>query len=99
MAQITGFVLRDDKPFAGAMVVLVPQDPSADWLLFRRDQSDSDGTFALPAVLPGHYSAIAIENGWDLDWASPAVLQPYLKNGTPVEVTGEGKMSINVQLQ
>ena len=99
MAQITGVVLRDDKPFAGAMVVLVPQDPSADWLLFRRDQSDSDGTFALPAVLPGHYSAIAIENGWDLDWASPAVLQPYLKNGTPVEVTGEGKMSINVQLQ
>jgi hypothetical protein len=99
MAQITGFVLRDDKPFAGAMVVLVPQDTSADWLLFRRDQSDSDGTFTLPAVLPGHYSAIAIENGWDLDWASPAVLQPYLKNGTPVEVTGEGKMNIKVQLQ
>jgi hypothetical protein len=99
MAQITGVVLREDKPFAGAMVVLVPQDPSADWLLFRRDQSDSDGTFTLPAVLPGHYSAIAIENGWDLDWASPTVLQPYLKNGTPVEVTGEGKMSIKVQLQ
>jgi 5-hydroxyisourate hydrolase-like protein (transthyretin family) len=99
MAQITGVVLRDDKPFAGAMVVLVPQDPSADWLLFRRDQSDSDGTFTLPAVLPGHYSAIAIENGWDLDWASPAVLQPYLKNGTPLDVTGEGKMSIKVQLQ
>ena len=99
MAQITGVVMRDDKPFAGAMVVLVPQDPSADWLLFRRDQSDSDGTFTLPAVLPGHYSAIAIENGWDLDWASPAVLQPYLKNGTPVDVTGEGKMNIKVQLQ
>jgi len=99
MAQITGVVLRDDKSFAGAMVVLVPQNPSADWLLFRRDQSDSDGTFTLPAVLPGHYSAIAIENGWDLDWASPAVLQPYLKNGTPVEVTGEGEISIKVQLQ
>jgi 5-hydroxyisourate hydrolase-like protein (transthyretin family) len=99
MAQIAGVVLRDDKPFAGAMVVLVPQDPLADWLLFRRDQSDSDGTFNLPAVLPGHYSAIAIENGWDLDWASPAVLQPYLKTGTPVDVTGEGKMNIKVQLQ
>ncbi|HEY4899301.1 MAG TPA: carboxypeptidase-like regulatory domain-containing protein [Terriglobales bacterium] len=99
VAQITGVVLRDDKPFAGAMVVLVPQDPSADWLLFRRDQSDSDGTFTLPAVLPGHYRAIAIENGWDLDWASPAVLQPYLKNGTPIDVTGEGKMSIKVHLQ
>ena len=98
-ARINGVVLRDDKPFAGAMVVLVPQDPSADWLLFRRDQSDSDGTFTLPEVLPGSYTAVAIQNGFDLDWASPAVLQPYLKNGTPVEVTGEGKMSIKVQLQ
>ena len=99
VAQISGVVLRDDKAFAGGMVVLVPQDPSADWLLFRRDQSDSDGTFTLPAVLPGAYIAIAIEDGWGLDWASPAALQPYLKNGTSVEVTGEGKISIKVQLQ
>ncbi len=98
-ARINGVVLRDDKPFAGAMVMLVPQDPSADWLLFRRDQSDSDGTFTLPEVLPGSYTAVAIENGFDLDWASPAVLQPYLKNGTPVAVTGEGKMNIKVRLQ
>ena len=79
-------------------MVLVPRDP-ADWLLFRRDQSDSDGTFTLPAVLPGTYIAIAIEDGWGLDWASPAVLQLYLKNGTPVEVTGEGNINVKVQLQ
>ena len=48
---------------------------------------------------PAPYTVIAIENGWDLDWASPAVLQPYLKNGTPIEVTGEGKVSVKVQLQ
>ena len=99
VAQLNGVVLRDDKPFAGAMVVLVPQDLSADWLLFRRDQSDSDGTFTLPEVLPGSYSAMALEDAWDLDWASPTALQPYLKNATPVEVTGEGKISIKVQLQ
>ena len=50
-------------------------------------------------MLPGTYTAIALENAWDLDWASPATLQPYLKNGTPIEVTGEGKLSIKVQLQ
>ena len=99
VAKITGVVLRDDKPFAGAMVVLVPQDPSADWLLFRRDQSDSDGTFTLPEVLPGSYAAMALENAWDFDWASPTALQPFLKNSTPVEVTGEGTLSIKVQLQ
>jgi 5-hydroxyisourate hydrolase-like protein (transthyretin family) len=99
VARIDGVVLRDDKPFAGAMVILVPRSPSSNWTLFRRDQSDSDGTFTLPAVLPGPYTAIAIENSWDLDWASSAALQPYLTNGTPVEITGEGKMSIKVQLQ
>jgi protocatechuate 3,4-dioxygenase beta subunit len=99
VARINGVVLRDNKPFAGAMVVLVPRDPDSNWVLFRRDQSDSDGTFTLPEVLPGPYTLIAIENGWDLDWASPPVLQPYLKNGTPIDFVGEGKLSVKVQLQ
>jgi Carboxypeptidase regulatory-like domain len=99
VAKVTGVVLRDDKPFAGAMVVLVPRSPNSNWTLFRRDQSDSDGTFNLPEVLPGPYTAIALRDAWDLDWASPTVLQPYLKNGTPVEVTGEGTISVKVQLQ
>lgn len=99
VAKVTGVVLRDDKPFAGAMVVLVPRSPESNWTLFRRDQSDSDGTFNLPEVLPGPYTAIALQDAWELDWASPAVLQPYLKNGTPVEVTGEGTINVKVQLQ
>jgi hypothetical protein len=99
VAKVTGVVLRDDKPFAGAMVVLVPRSPESNWTLFRRDQSDSDGTFNLPEVLPGPYTTIALQDAWELDWASPAVLQPYLKNGTPVEVTGEGTISVKVQLQ
>jgi hypothetical protein len=99
VARIDGVVLRDDKPFAGAMVVLVPRDPTSNLTLFRRDQSDSDGTFTLREVLPGSYTAIAVENAWELDWASPATLQPYLKNGVPIGVTGEAKLSVKVQLQ
>lgn len=99
VSRVTGVVMRDGKPFAGAMVVLVPRDPNSNLTLFRRDQSDSDGTFTLPQVLPGPYTVIAIENGWELDWASPAVLQPYLKKGTPLEVAAEGKTSVTVDLQ
>jgi hypothetical protein len=36
--------------------------------LFRRDQSDLDGTFSLHGVIPGTYTVVAIDNGWDLDW-------------------------------
>lgn len=99
LAHITGTVVDGDKPYPGAMVLLVPADPISNLTLFRRDQSDSDGTFNLREVLAGSYTAIALENGWDLDWANAATLQPFLKNGTPVEVSGQNRLNIKVQLQ
>jgi 5-hydroxyisourate hydrolase-like protein (transthyretin family) len=99
LSHITGTVLDGDKPQPGAMVVLVPRANGSSPVLFRRDQSDSDGTFNLLEVVPGSYAVIAIADGWDLDWTSAAVLQPYLKNATPAEVNGEQKLNIKVQLQ
>jgi len=98
LGQVDGFALRDDQPFAGAMVVLVPHDPANNTPLFRRDQSDSDGSFTLPNVVPGLYTVIALANGWDLEWSNPAVLQPYLKSGEAVQVTGGGKLQVKVQV-
>jgi len=98
-AVVQGTVMRDGEPFGGAMVVLVPQDPANNSPLFRRDQSDSDGTFTLADVAPGQYTAIAIANGWDLEWAKPSVLQPYLKHGETVQVPANGQLDIKVQLQ
>jgi hypothetical protein len=97
--RVNGTVRRDDKPFAGAMVVLVPQDIEHNSTLVRRDQSDSDGTFFLYNVLPGRYTVVAIENGWDLQWLAPGVLQPYLRNGMPVDVSPGAKYNITVKLQ
>jgi hypothetical protein len=98
-ARVEGTATHDGQPFAGAMIVLVPQDPGNNLPLFRRDQSDSDGTFTLSNVAPGSYTAIALANGWDLEWANPAVLQPYLKQGEAVQVPAEGKLKIKVQVQ
>ena len=36
---------EDGKPLAGAMILLVPEDAEMNLPKFRRDQSDSDGTF------------------------------------------------------
>jgi len=99
IAQVIGTAVRDDKPFAGAMIVLVPQDLANNVALVRRDQSDSDGTFTLPNVVPGRYTVLAIANGWDLEWGNPAALQPYLKGGEPVEITGDGKAEVKVRVQ
>ena len=98
-AEVDGVALHDDAPFAGAMIVLVPQDAANNTPLFRRDQSDSDGSFTLANVVPGQYTVIAIASGWDLDWSNPAVLQPYLKRGEAVQVPPEGKLQVKIQVQ
>lgn len=97
--RVEGVVLRDNKPVAGAMVVLMPQDATDNWPLFRRDQSDSDGTFTLLSVLPGKYTVLAIENGWDMEWANPAVLQPYLPKAETVQVESNHKSDVKIKLQ
>ncbi len=99
VGTVNGTVMDGDKPLSGAMVVLVPQEVSDNASLFRRDQSDSDGTFTLPDVVPGMYTAIAIRNGWELEWGSPDVLRPYLAHGTPVQIAGKQQLDIKVTAQ
>jgi hypothetical protein len=75
------------KGVAGVMVVLVPKNRSALRSLVRRDQSDSDGSFSLRDVVPGQYTVVAIQDGWELDWAQPVVLGRYLPRGVAVTIT------------
>lgn len=94
---IEGFAKRAGKATSGAMIVLVPKDPEANHDRFRRDQSDQDGSFSLPGVIPGSYTIIAIEDGWDLDWSQPAVLAQYLKQGQPLEITDRSPSTMHLQ--
>ncbi len=87
--DVQGIVRKAGKGFAGAMVVLVPKNPEVDRDLFRRDQSDLDGSFLLHAVIPGEYTLLAIENGWDLDWSQPGVIAAYLKHGRKIAVSNQ----------
>jgi hypothetical protein len=92
--RVEGFA-RDvkGKGIAGVMIVLVPKEPSAFSALVRRDQSDSDGSFSLRDVASGEYTVVAIEKGWELDWARPEVISRYLSQGLTVTVTeNSGKM-------
>ncbi len=95
-SNVEGIAKRGNKPFAGAMVVLVPKDPDNNRDLFRRDQSDLDGTFSLLNVVPGSYTVLAIENGWDLDWSQPAVIAAYLKHGRTIQVGSSPGRAVNL---
>lgn len=83
---IEGIVHKKDKPVAGVMVALVPKDPEAHIELFRRDQSDFDGTFLLQSVIPGSYTIIAVEDAWDLDWLKADILARYVQHGQQLTI-------------
>jgi hypothetical protein len=105
-AILSGFArtpaAEGDEPAPGVMVVLVPQH-LGDHGLYRRDQSDSDGSFSLRAVAPGSYTVVAIRDGWELEWARPDVIAHYLRLGEPVTVTiadeGVVRLAKPVQVQ
>jgi Carboxypeptidase regulatory-like domain len=94
--QIDGFVRRGDQPVSGVMVLLAPDDNT---FLFRRDQSDSDGSFTLSNVVPGRYRLLAVEQGWELEWANPNVLHAFLKKSVPVEVHPDDKLTRMLEVQ
>jgi Carboxypeptidase regulatory-like domain len=99
-SNIEGTAKRAGKPFAGAMVVLIPKDalkdPETNRDQYRRDQSDLDGTFSLRNVVPGSYILLAIENGWDLDWSQPVAIAPYLSHGQTIRVGSQVGRTIHL---
>ena len=84
--RIEGFARHGGKPDAGALVLLVPANKDSGPELFRRDQSDLDGSFTLQNIMPGNYLLVAIDNGWGLRWTDTATLTPYLLHALPVRV-------------
>jgi hypothetical protein len=95
-ARVQGFAKRDGKGVSGAMIMLVPSQRSAYPALVRRDQSDSDGSFSLNDVPAGKYVVVAIEDGWKLEWQRREVIEPYLRNAIPLDVTGQAAPVINL---
>ena len=79
--SVEGFAKRTGKAASGVMVVLIPSQPEAHQDLFRRDQSDLDGSFVLRDVIPGSYTVVAIEDAWSFEWSRPTLLARYAKHG------------------
>ncbi|HEY6991577.1 MAG TPA: carboxypeptidase-like regulatory domain-containing protein [Bryobacteraceae bacterium] len=97
MSELNGFTVQNEQPLSSAMVLLLPEDPARASLI-RRDQSDSDGSFLLRDILPGRYTLLAIDNGKDLAYRDPAVIQPYLAQGVTLELPRTDKTPVRVNV-
>jgi hypothetical protein len=98
-SMIEGTAMKNGKPFAGAMILLVPEDGTEIERRVRRDQSDSDGTFRLPMVLPGKYALMALENGWEMEWSKPEVLRPFVGKAVKMKVLEGQVQSVVVEVE
>lgn len=97
--QLTGVALREGKPEAGVMILLLPQHSEPGGVTEWRDQSDSDGTFLLRTVPPGKYKLLALERGWELAWKQEGVLAPYLPKAIEVEIKPQERKDVRVDVQ
>jgi hypothetical protein len=94
--RVRGFARMNGKPASGVMIFLVPRQPAAYQALVRRDQSDSDGSFALRDVPQGQYTVIAVEEGWKLDWRRRESIARYLPGGIAVTVNDRSEAVVQL---
>ena len=99
LSQVTGVAQLEGKPIAGVMVLLVPESGAEMEENSRMDESDSDGSFNLGGILPGEYILMAVKDGWDLDWARPGVLKPYLSTGQKLTLAPNQSEKVIVSAQ
>jgi hypothetical protein len=86
VVTLEGVVQKAGTPVSGAMVVLIPKDPEAHREYFRRDQSDSDGTFSIAFIQPGMYTIAAVEDAWGMEWMQRGVLSRYALHGQELTI-------------
>jgi hypothetical protein len=72
VSAIKGAVENAGAPQIGALVLLMPKDPSQRWA-YRVDQTDTDGSYSLAAIPSGDYFLIALSDGADVAYRDAKV--------------------------
>ena len=73
----------------------MPKDPSTRWA-YRVDQTDSDGSYHLKAVLAGDYFLIALTSGEDVLYRDPKVAAALKKVAKPAHVDPGGHLNLDI---
>jgi hypothetical protein len=58
----------------------------------------TEGRFQFEGVAPGDYALLAFDNGDQLEYANPEVLDPYLSGAAHISLQPHGTASINLTL-
>jgi Carboxypeptidase regulatory-like domain len=98
--RVDGTVVKDNKSFSGATVVLVPDDPAmrknSRW--YKQATTDQYGSFSLRGVRPGDYKIFAWEKVEPGAYEDPAFLKPFEDQGKAVESKESGQVNLQLSL-
>jgi Carboxypeptidase regulatory-like domain len=100
-AALSGIATLKGKPLVGGLAMLVPItiDQPGSITELRRDQTNTDGSFDIAAIIPGQYILIAIDHGWNINWGDPSTLNHYLANGVPLDLRTPTNVKQNIDAQ
>lgn len=97
-ASVEGAV-SDDKPAAGAFLVLVPEGQRRQQAQFYKTSvSNRLGRFALRGVVPGDYKLFAWDQVEGGEYLNPDFLAPYEDRGQPLHIDAGDHAQVQVQL-
>ena len=99
---LTGTVLdpKTQKPVAGGIVVLVPQDKDRRTResFYRTSSTDLAGQFTFKSLIPGDYKAFCWEDVPYGAWMDPDFLTPQDSRGTSVTIAERTPQSLQLTL-
>jgi hypothetical protein len=77
--ELNGSVTKDGKTFAGAFLVLIPDDENrrGEWGGYGTASSDQYGNCKIRNLRPGDYKALAVEEIEGVEYMDPEFLKTY----------------------
>jgi hypothetical protein len=96
-AQVDGVVQdSDNKPVAGATVVLVPD--SRRFSLYSEDRTGQNGAFSLKGITPGDYKLLAWEDIETGAYQDPEFLKKYGSKAESLSLKANDRRTIQVKV-
>jgi protocatechuate 3,4-dioxygenase beta subunit len=98
-ARIDGVVSKDQQPFQGASVTLVPDPPHrGEKCQFKSTNTDQLGHFILQGIPPGDYKLFAWESIDPGAYKSSDFLLPFEDRGKSLQITEGSSLSVQLDL-
>jgi uncharacterized surface anchored protein len=84
----------DDKPIAGATVVLIPD--SGRYTLYRTVTTDQNGAYSITGIAPGEYKMLAWEEIEPGAYEDPAFVKPFLSKAQALSLRENDRKSCSL---